>query len=125
MYEKLKKTIIGIVFLLCAVFGLVGWVRYGISQRHLEQSRLELRQIRTELADASDRQRDIEASVERTGRVLSESITTVQDLREALKVIREEFENMQNILRGNGRGSGSVNGDNNNTSGNTLTEDGQ
>lgn len=125
MFEMWKKVFVAIAFTLLAVFGICGWVRYGVSIRHLEQSRHELESIRTELESAQDRERDIEASVERTGEILSESINTIQDLRNTLSVIRTEYEKMANLLRDSGRNSNNNDSDDNNTSDNTLTEDGQ
>ena len=97
-------------------------VRYANAERELGTVRAELERVRAELANATDQQREFENAITEcetiandTTKLLDQSITTVQGLREQIHAIRIQFEKMETCLR-NYRNSSSA--DNYNSSSN-------
>lgn len=94
--------IINVVLLLLLLSSFAG---LGFLSYRLGSTIQQLGQCRTELAAAADRQQDAldtinecYRNVTRTAEVLSESITTVQDIKRQLREIRENYEAMENRL---------------------------
>ena len=97
-------------------------VRYANAESELGTVRAELERVRAELANATDQQREFENAITEcetiandTTKLLDQSITTVQGLREQIHAIRIQFEKMETCLR-NYRNSSSA--DNYNSSSN-------
>lgn len=98
MGKKIVNCIIAFVMLIL----LVGTC---ISQYRLECYREQCRQYRVQLEAATNRERDIENAISRTGLILCQSINSVGELREQLKAVRESYEEMENIIYGSECGS--------------------
>lgn len=112
MDEKFKKIIYSIIIVLClcySIFSTVNWVRNGVQLRRteqtLEQCGRELRELRTAVADADNKQYVIRQSIDRceelcrnTEAVLSTTTTTVSGLRTTLSKVRANEEAMANEL---------------------------
>lgn len=92
-----------------SIFSTVNWARNNFqlsaTRVELEQSRAELGQLRAELDRATDKQQLIAERLdhcselsERTGELLSSSVSTVEGLRTTLRVIRKNEEDMANEL---------------------------
>lgn len=74
-------------------------VIFGASNYYrLVKTRNQLDNVRAELAAATDRQRDIGEIVSRANTILSESVNTVQGIREQIYIIRAVFEDMERRL---------------------------
>lgn len=87
----MQKTIIYILsFLLTASL-----VCNAIFSYRLEQNRQQLEYVRMELERSRDNYKSITESVRRTAEVLSQSATTVQDLRIQISAVRENYEAME------------------------------
>ena len=67
----------------------------AIFQHRLEQNRRQLEYVRMELERSRDNYKSITESVRRTAEVLSQSATTVRDLRKQISAIRENYEAME------------------------------
>ena len=90
----MQKIIIYILsFLLTAslVCNAIFSYRLGETRRQLEHARMELER-------STENYKSITDSVRRTSEILSESATTVRDLRKQLSAIRETFEYMENYV---------------------------
>lgn len=80
----------------------------------LEQSRQQLEHYRAELNAAKDQQQRIREIVRGTDEILSESLDTVAGIRSQIKIIRESYEKMENLLYGIGSNDANYDGDSNN-----------
>lgn len=84
-----------ILFLVSACFGTVQSCRLGRNRHQLEQ-------LRTELECARDREQYIKNTVDgyigRTSEILSQSVTTVAELRKQLREVRVNYEEMENFI---------------------------
>ena len=69
-----------------------------VLQYRLEQNRQQLEYVRMELDRSTDNYRVITESVRRTSELLSESATTVQDLRRQISAIRENYELLESYV---------------------------
>ena len=69
-----------------------------VLQHRLEQNRQQLEYVRMELDRSTDNYRVITESVRRTSELLSESATTVQDLRRQISAIRENYELLESYV---------------------------
>ena len=87
----MQKTIIYILSFLLSV----SLICNAIFQHRLEQTRQQLEYVRMELSRSRDNYKSITESVGRTAEILSKSATTVQDLREQISAIRENYEAME------------------------------
>lgn len=67
----------------------------------LEQTRRQLESVRVELSAATNRQSELAEILRRDGEILSESRTTIAGIRSQITTIRENYEEMANILSGN------------------------
>lgn len=116
--------------MLYGCFSTVNWARnhFQLSETRteLEFCRTELGQLRAELDRATNKQQLIAERLdrcteisERTGELLSSSVSTVEGLRNTLRVIRKNEEDMANellYLRG------CLNTDDNNTNNNNTSK---
>lgn len=84
-----------ILFIISACFGTIQSCR-------LERNRRELEHIRTEYECARDREQYIKNTVDgyigRTSEILSQSVTTVTELRKQLREVRVNYEEMENFI---------------------------
>lgn len=101
--DKIQTICFCIGIAVMPVLAFAMFFRSEIYRDRLESVRLELEQTRAELDRASDRQRDIEAMVNRGTEVLSSSIDTIADIKVILGQIKENYTTMESILAGNGR----------------------
>ena len=125
MNEKIFRVLffVTLVFtLLFAGASIFLSYRNTVTERELGNARAELERLRTELANAENKQSAITSDLERiaeissdTERVLSEAVTSVQGLREQIHAIRTQFEKMETCLRNyrSGDGSSDYNSSNN------------
>lgn len=97
VYEKTYKYIVvGLLVLLVVALTLC----FGLHYR-LEQTRQQLNAVRVELAAATNRQSELAEILRRDGEILRESSTTISGIRSQIAVIRESYEEMENILYSN------------------------
>lgn len=100
-----KTTFIAYVF---AFFSLLFCTAFSIQTYRLANARCELREVRAELQLATNRQSEITELVGRTGEILSQSSTTIKDVREQIREIRENYEAMESwLLNYNSNNTGS------------------
>lgn len=98
-------------------------VRYANTERELGTVRAELERVRAELANATDQQRELESTITEcetiandTTKLLDQSITSIQGLREQIHAIRAQFEKMETCLRNYRSGNSASNCDTGNNS---------
>ena len=109
MNEKIYRILFFVVLgfsLLFAGASVYLSVRNANTERELGAVRAELERVRTELANATEQQRELESAITEcetiandTTQLLDQSITTVQGLREQIHAIRTQFEKMETCLR--------------------------
>lgn len=87
----MQKIIIYILSFLLSV----SLICNAIFSYRLEQNRQQLEYVRMELERSRDNYKSITESVGRTAEILSQSATTVQDLRKQISAIRENYEAME------------------------------
>jgi septal ring factor EnvC (AmiA/AmiB activator) len=111
--KKLNEKIYRFLFFVLLGFSLLfagasvaATVRCITAERELGAVRAELERVRTELANASNQQRELESAITEcetiandTTQLLVQSITTVQGLKEQIHAIRIQFEKMETCLR--------------------------
>lgn len=129
MNEKIYRVLFFIFLFFALLFAgasVFVSVRCTNTERELGKCRTELERVRTELANATEQQRELESAITEcetiandTTQLLDQSITTVQGLREQIHAIRIQFEKMETCLR-NYRSSSST--DNYNSSSNNSSE---
>lgn len=88
-------NIIELILLLLLVCTGAG---YFVQSYRLDQTRQELRSVRSELSAATNRQSELAEILKRDGEILSESSITISGIRSQIAVIRESYEQMQNII---------------------------
>lgn len=91
MFKKVMYSIIAIYVVFSVVWG-------AILQSRLGQTRLELNSVRMELSAATNRQSELAEILRRDGEILRESSTTISGIRSQIAVIRESYEEMENII---------------------------
>ena len=67
----------------------------AVFQHRLEQNRQQLEYVRMELNNSRDNYKFITDGLTRTAEVLSQSASSVQDLRKQISAIRENYEAME------------------------------
>lgn len=70
----------------------------AVFQHRLGETRRQLEYVRVELDRSKDNYKSIADSVRRTSELLSESGTTIQDIRRQMREIRKVFEDMENYI---------------------------
>lgn len=70
----------------------------AIFSYRLGETRQQLEHARMELERSTENYKSITDSVRRTSEILSESATTVQDLRRQISAIRENYELLENYV---------------------------
>lgn len=104
MFKKIIYFIIAFVVLIL----LAGCV---IQTHRLECYRDQCEQYRIQLEAATNRERDIESSIQRAGAILGQSINSIGELREQIKEVRKCYEEMENWLLCAGNNNGAFNND--------------
>ena len=87
----MQKNIIYILSFLLTV----SIVFNAIFQHRLEQNRQQLEYVRMELNNSRDNYKVITEGLTRTAEVLSQSASSVQELRKQISAIRENYEAME------------------------------
>ena len=87
----MQKIIIYILSFLLSV----SLVCNAIFSHRLEQNRQQLEYVRMELERSRDNYKSITESVRRTAEVLSQSASSVQELRKQISKVRENYEAME------------------------------
>lgn len=128
MNEKIWRVLFFVVLgfsLLFAGASVFVSVRCTNTERELGKCRAELERVRTELANATNQQQQLEEGLnecaricEDTDKLLNQSVATISGLREQIRAIRTSYEAMETCLR-NYRSS---NGSNDNNTGNNNSE---
>ena len=77
---------------------LISIVVSGFLSYRLGCTRQQLDNLRAELKTASDRQSEARGIVERTGEILSQSVSTIAGIRKQISDIREKYEALENLL---------------------------
>lgn len=94
--KYVKTLLIGFVAITILSLSVLSYVqtkRVGLYRDRCEYYRVQL-------TDATNREQQLVDSVRRTNEILSETSNTVGDLREKLKAVRQEYENMEKLLSG-------------------------
>lgn len=86
---------------------------FGFHYR-LVETRYELKSIRDELSAAKDQQREIREIIRGTDELLSESFDTINGIRSQIKIVRESYEKMENLLYSPRSNDTNYDGDTNN-----------
>ena len=101
--DKISFYIITTLTVLLLAFSIVG---FSVKSYQLGKTRSELELVRTELAEARDRQQfvtdTIGSCIETTARgseILSQSAATVADIRKQVEEIRNNYQDMESRLR--------------------------
>lgn len=101
--DKIIFYIITTLTVLLLAFAIVG---FSVQSYRLDRTRSELELVRTELAEARDRQQFITDTIgsclETTARgseILSQSTATVADIRKQVEEIRNNYQDMESRLR--------------------------
>lgn len=101
--DKIMFYIITTLTVLLLAFSIVG---FSVKSYQLGKTRSELELVRTELAEARDRQQfvtdTIGSCIETTARgseILSQSTATVADIRKQVEEIRNNYQDMESRLR--------------------------
>ena len=126
MNEKIYRVLFFIFLFFALLFtgaSVYLSVRNANTERELGAVRAELERVRTELANASNQQREFESAITEcetiandTTQLLDQSITTVSGLREQIHAIRTQFEKMETCLRNYRSGNSTRNCDTGNNS---------
>lgn len=109
MNEKIYRVLFFVVLVFSLLFAGASVyisVRNANTERELGAVRAELERVRAELANATDQQREFENAITEcetiandTTKLLDQSITSIQGLREQIHAIRTQFEKMETCLR--------------------------
>lgn len=91
--KKVAYCIIAFVILSLSAFSYIQTKRVGLYRDRCEYYRVQL-------TEATNREQQLVDSVRRTAEILSSTTNTVGDLREKLKAVRQEYENMEKLLSG-------------------------
>jgi len=94
MFKRILYIIVAVCFLITVAFG-------GIQTFRLERSMVELEHYREQLELAENRESEIRANVNRTGLILSETATSVGELREKLKALEDSYNSLWNMFYDN------------------------
>ena len=84
-----------IIIIILSVLLSVALTCNAIFSHRLEQNRQQLEYVRMELERSRDNYKSITESVRRTAEVLSQSASSVRDLRKQISAIRENYEAME------------------------------
>lgn len=98
MEKKIMYIIFGIYFVVSVIFGAVLSYKLGQYRRQSEYYRIELTNAENrerQLADTIDKCWE---STERTKELLGSTVSSVAELREQLKEVRKNYENMEVLL---------------------------
>lgn len=102
----IDKNIFYVIITLAVLLLACPIVGYGVQSYRLDRTRSELELVRTELAEARDRQQFITDTIgsclETTARgseILSQSTATVADIRKQVEEIRNNYQDMESRLR--------------------------
>lgn len=89
--QKTISTILGTLLVVSLIWGV------AVSYR-LVETRRQLDNVRVELTAAQNRQYELATILRRDAEVLDESSTTIAGIRSQIRVIRESYEEMENII---------------------------
>lgn len=91
MLKRILYIIIAVCFLATITFG-------GIQSYRLVKTRQQLESVRMELSAATNRQSELAEILRRDSKILCESSNTISGIRSQIAVIRESYEEMQNLI---------------------------
>lgn len=91
MSKKIIITILSILLFISLICNNVLYYR-------LDKNRQQLESVRVQLDRSHDNYRAITERLGRTGEILSESATTVRDIRNQISEIRKVFEDLENYI---------------------------
>lgn len=115
IYEWIKKTfsniksiIFSVVLLILLLWAIITNIRLVTTQKHLRRAEQRLDDIRKELSNAQDRERELTETVgsikditERTDKILDQSGTTIQGIREKIQILENYFNSVGMYLSAN------------------------
>ena len=84
-----------IIVIILSVLLSVSLTCNAIFSHRLEQNRQQLEYVRMELNNSRDNYKSITESVTRTAEILSQSASSVQELRKQISKVRENYEAME------------------------------
>jgi septal ring factor EnvC (AmiA/AmiB activator) len=109
MNEKIYRVLFFIFLFFALLFAgasVFVSVRCTNTERELGKCRTELERVRTELANATNQQQQLEEGLnecaricEDTDKLLNQSVATISGLREQIRAIRTSYEAMEACLR--------------------------
>lgn len=87
-----------IIHILMLTIILISISAFGATYYRLVETRRQLDNVRVELTAAQNRQYELATILRRDSEILSESSSTVAGIRSQIRVIRESYEEMENLL---------------------------
>lgn len=104
-FSNIKSIILSLVLLVLLLWAIISSARLSASQKHIRRLEQRLDDIRTELSNAQNRERELEETVgnirgisERTDTLLDQSGTTIQGIREKIQVLENYFNSVNQCL---------------------------
>lgn len=98
----MEKKINDIVVFILLVLLVGSFAGLGIQSYRLDKSMAECRQYREQLELATDRQSEIAGVVGHTSIVLGETVNSVKELREQLKAVEADYNQLYSLCFNNG-----------------------
>ena len=117
MWKKILNFIIATTLLVSVVFAGVQTYRVSALSKSVDRYRSELADARRANDRYADAYREATETNTELGECLSEHISTLSQLRELLKTVRDRYEKMQAIFTGLANGGDNVVSDSGNDSG--------
>ena len=108
MWKKILNFIIAITLLVSVVFAGVQTYRVSALSKSVDRYRSELADARRANDRYADAYREATETNTELGECLSEHISTLSQLREQLKTVRDRYEKMQAIFAGLANGGDNV-----------------
>ena len=108
MWKKILNFIIAITLLVSVVFAGVQTYRVSALSKSVDRYRSELADARRANDRYADAYREATETNTELGECLSEHISTLSQLRELLKTVRDRYEKMQAIFAGLANGGDNV-----------------
>ena len=123
MWKKILNFIIAITLLVSVVFAGVQTYRVSALSKSVDRYRSELADARRANDRYADAYREATETNTELGECLSEHISTLSQLREQLKTVRDRYEKMQAIFAGLANGGDNVVSDSGDDSGSDNRSD--
>ena len=87
-----------IIYVVLFCFVLLFFSAYKIQTNRLEHIRQQYTELRIRYEGITDKQQQLTNIFRRTNEVLSNSATTIGEIKQQLRIIKENYQQMENIL---------------------------